>query len=157
MCKLLSYILVFEHEKSYAALLWRISVTIEVNFLRHFSLKMETEIIPVTLLWWVSFSICPSVAATLLVVVVATKSLNKWLQNLIKFVWPSPEFVLLGKLKNRNKLAVFIVRCFCSFNEPNNLWEIFISILCPVQSKIICNVISGIDNTLRQDQPSYWQ
>ncbi len=50
---------------------------------------------PWSLLQPASWTTCPLVATTLLVVVLATKSLSKWLQDLIKNMWISPELMIL--------------------------------------------------------------
>ncbi len=43
----------------------------------------------------VSYTIFPLVSVIVIAVIVATMSLDEWLRNLIKFMWPSPELMLL--------------------------------------------------------------
>ncbi len=50
-----------------------------------------------------SYTICPLVAMTLLVVVVAMKFLCEWLQNLKRVVWPSPELLLPERIRQTNQ------------------------------------------------------
>ncbi len=102
-------------------------------------------------LWPVSYLICQLVAMTFLIVVVVTKLLSKWLQNLKRLCDCPQSSCSLGglgrQIKIRNKLARLEVGQICASGESNNMWAIFPQTLLPIQPMVLSDVSSGdIDN-----------